>query len=123
MCLPFPVAYQKEKPKKRRSRMFERRSNFTWSRSMTISPRSAKRYEKLCCERTPEPAVRPNREALQRAGFVVVRQRGSHIRLQKRTADTILKVTVPAHRPVKKGTLSHILKAAQISVDQFNSLL
>jgi predicted RNA binding protein YcfA (HicA-like mRNA interferase family) len=62
-------------------------------------------------------------KALQRAGFVVVRQRGSHIRLQKRTADTILKVTVPAHRPVKKGTLSHILKAAQISIDQFTSLL
>ncbi|MBI2182606.1 MAG: type II toxin-antitoxin system HicA family toxin [Deltaproteobacteria bacterium] len=61
--------------------------------------------------------------ALQRAGFVVVRQRGSHIRLQKRTAETLLKVTVPAHRPVKKGTLSHILKAAQISVEEFNSLL
>ena len=62
-------------------------------------------------------------KALQRAGFVVVRQRGSHIRLQKRTAAALLKITVPAHRPIKKGTLSHILKAAQISVDQFNSLL
>ncbi|HEY3167327.1 MAG TPA: type II toxin-antitoxin system HicA family toxin [Candidatus Binatia bacterium] len=62
-------------------------------------------------------------KALQRAGFVVVRQRGSHIRLQKRTAEGVLKITVPAHRPVKRGTLSHILKAAQVSVDQFNSLL
>jgi predicted RNA binding protein YcfA (HicA-like mRNA interferase family) len=34
-----------------------------------------------------------------------------------------LKITVPAHRPVKRGTLSHILKAARISVDQFNALL
>ncbi len=61
--------------------------------------------------------------ALQRAGFVVVRQRGSHIRLQKHTFEGILKVTVPSHRPVKKGTLSHILKAAGISVDEFNSLI
>jgi predicted RNA binding protein YcfA (HicA-like mRNA interferase family) len=61
--------------------------------------------------------------ALQRAGFVVVRQRGSHIRLQKRTTDGVVKITVPAHRPVKRGTLSHILKAAQLSLDQFNSLL
>ena len=35
--------------------------------------------------------------ALQRAGFVVVRQRGSHIRLQKRAGETVLKVIVPAH--------------------------
>ena len=62
-------------------------------------------------------------KALQRAGFVVVRQRGSHIRLQKRTSDGVLKITVPAHRPVKRGTLSHILKAAQLNVEQFNSLL
>ena len=61
--------------------------------------------------------------ALQRAGFVVVRQRGSHIRLQKHTPEGIFKVTVPSHRPVKKGTLSHILKAAGISVDEFNSLI
>ncbi|HEX5019682.1 MAG TPA: type II toxin-antitoxin system HicA family toxin [Candidatus Binatia bacterium] len=62
-------------------------------------------------------------KALQRAGLVVVRQRGSHIRLQKRTAEGVLKITVPAHRPVKRGTLSHIPKAAQLSVEQFNSLL
>lgn len=45
--------------------------------------------------------------ALQRDGWVVVRQRGSHIRLQKRIGDEVLKITVPAHRPVKRSTLSH----------------
>ena len=50
-------------------------------------------------------------------------ERGSHIRLQKRTTEGVLKITVPAHRPVKRGTLSHILKAAQLSVEQFNSLV
>jgi len=49
-------------------------------------------------------------QALQRDGWVVVRQRGSHIRLQKHTEDETLKLTIPAHRPIKRSTLSHILK-------------
>ena len=32
--------------------------------------------------------------ALKRDGWIVVRQRGSHIRLQKRTRDEVLKLTV-----------------------------
>jgi predicted RNA binding protein YcfA (HicA-like mRNA interferase family) len=61
--------------------------------------------------------------ALQRDGRTVVRQRGSHIRLQKRVSDELLKVTVPAHRPVKPSTLSHILKQALLDLDQFLQLL
>ena len=40
--------------------------------------------------------------ALQRGGFVIVRQRGSHIRLHKRTSEGAIKLTVPAHSPVKR---------------------
>ena len=61
--------------------------------------------------------------ALQRNGWVVVRQKGSHVRLQKRTAAEVLKLTVPAHRPLKRSTLSHILKQARLSVDEFEKLL
>jgi predicted RNA binding protein YcfA (HicA-like mRNA interferase family) len=61
--------------------------------------------------------------ALQRAGWVVVRQKGSHIRLQKRIGDEVLKITVPAHNPVKRSTLAHILKQARLSVDEFLRLL
>ena len=60
--------------------------------------------------------------ALQRDGWVVVRQKGSHIRLQKHTPSETLKLTVPAHRPIKRSTLSHILKQARISVDDFLAL-
>jgi predicted RNA binding protein YcfA (HicA-like mRNA interferase family) len=60
--------------------------------------------------------------ALQRDGWVHVRQRGSHIRLQKRVAGETLKVTVPAHRPIKRSTLAHILKQARLSVDEFLGL-
>ena len=43
--------------------------------------------------------------ALQRDGWIVVRQRGSHIRMEKRLPKEVLKITVPAHRPVKRTTL------------------
>jgi predicted RNA binding protein YcfA (HicA-like mRNA interferase family) len=61
--------------------------------------------------------------ALQRDGWVVVRQRGSHIRLQKHLKDETLKLTIPAHRPIKRSTLAHVLKQARISVDEFIGLL
>lgn len=62
-------------------------------------------------------------KALQRDGWVVVRQKGSHIRLQKRTRTELLKLTVPAHRPIKRSTLAHILKQARLSLEDFESLL
>ena len=61
--------------------------------------------------------------ALRRDGWVVVRQKGSHIRLHKHLPNETLKLTVPAHRPIKRSTLSHILKQAHLAVDEFNELL
>ncbi|KAA3595532.1 MAG: type II toxin-antitoxin system HicA family toxin [Candidatus Scalindua sp.] len=63
------------------------------------------------------------RKALQRDGWVVVRQKGSHIRLQKHLQDEVLKLTIPAHSPIKRSTLSHILKQARLSVDRFLELV
>lgn len=61
-------------------------------------------------------------KALRRDGWVVVRQKGSHIRLHKHTSEKTLKLTVPAHKPIKRSTLSHILKQANLSVDEFMKL-
>ena len=61
--------------------------------------------------------------ALRRDGWVVVRQRGSHIRVQKHTPTETLKLVVPAHRPIKRSTLAHILKQARLTVEQFGNLL
>ena len=61
--------------------------------------------------------------ALQRDGWTVVRQRGSHIRLQKHIVDEVLKLKVPAHRPVKRSTLAKILKQARLDLEQFLELL
>lgn len=57
--------------------------------------------------------------ALGRLGFAVVRQRSSHIWLEKQLPDRRLRITVPAHRPVKRSTLSHILKQADVSLADF----
>jgi predicted RNA binding protein YcfA (HicA-like mRNA interferase family) len=62
-------------------------------------------------------------KAFQRDGWIVVRQKGSHIRLQKRLPDETLKLTVPAHRPVKRSTLAHLLKQSRLSVEDCLALL
>ena len=61
--------------------------------------------------------------ALRRDGWIVVRQRGSHIRLQKSTLNETLKLTIPAHRPIKRSTLSHTIKQARIDLDTLLELL
>jgi predicted RNA binding protein YcfA (HicA-like mRNA interferase family) len=58
-------------------------------------------------------------KALERAGWAATRQRGSHIRLEKHAEEGRRLLTVPAHRPVKRSTLSHILKQAGLSVEEF----
>lgn len=58
-------------------------------------------------------------KVLQYEGWVIVRQKGSHIRMQKHVSDKVLKITIPAHKPVKRSTLSHILKQAKISLGDF----
>jgi predicted RNA binding protein YcfA (HicA-like mRNA interferase family) len=62
-------------------------------------------------------------KALRRDGWVVVRQKGSHLRLHKSALEGTLKLTVPAHRPIKRSTLSHVIKQAHLSFEEFRNLL
>lgn len=50
-------------------------------------------------------------------GFVVTRQKGSHIRLEKNTPEGVIKITVPNHPTLKKGTLHRILKDAGLQTE------
>ena len=71
------------------------------------------------------PALRPNRvvRALQRAGFVVMRVRGSHHRLHHPDKPDLL-VTVPMHnRDLKPGTLHAIIRQAGMTAEAFAALL
>jgi predicted RNA binding protein YcfA (HicA-like mRNA interferase family) len=55
---------------------------------------------------------------LKRYGYVVVRQRGSHIRMEKHSDEGAHAITVPDHKPIKIGTLQDIAK----DVCNFNKL-
>jgi predicted RNA binding protein YcfA (HicA-like mRNA interferase family) len=61
--------------------------------------------------------------ALKRAGFVELRQRGSHISLEKRTPEKTFRTVVPQHQALAKGTLSDILRQAGLTVEQLLDLL
>ena len=43
---------------------------------------------------------------LKMAGFIAVRQKGSHVRLGKFDGEKTIKITVPLHPELKKGTLT-----------------
>jgi predicted RNA binding protein YcfA (HicA-like mRNA interferase family) len=51
---------------------------------------------------------------LRSLGYIVVRRKGSHVRLKKLTGAGEHNITIPDHRSVAKGTLSDILSAVSI---------
>jgi predicted RNA binding protein YcfA (HicA-like mRNA interferase family) len=53
--------------------------------------------------------------ALERLGFIVVRQRGSHVLLRRGMQGCV----VPLHRKLKAGTLHGVLKQAGVDPDDF----
>lgn len=61
--------------------------------------------------------------ALKRVGFIELRQKGSHVALEKRTPEKVFRTIVPMHSALAKGTLSDILKQAGLTADQLRDLL
>jgi predicted RNA binding protein YcfA (HicA-like mRNA interferase family) len=61
--------------------------------------------------------------ALERLGFVAVRQRGSHVVLKKHTPDGEVGCVVPLHRELAPGTLRGILKQAKVTQEDFEANL
>ncbi|WP_434130493.1 type II toxin-antitoxin system HicA family toxin [Methylocaldum gracile subsp. desertum] len=57
--------------------------------------------------------------ALEWLGFIVVRQRGSHVVLRRGSSGCV----VPNHRELKAGTSTGILKQAGVSPDEFITAL
>jgi predicted RNA binding protein YcfA (HicA-like mRNA interferase family) len=56
---------------------------------------------------------------LERHGFVRVRQRGSHVVLQQRTAKRTTTVPVPLHPELRIGTLSAIVRQSGVARCEF----
>ena len=70
----------------------------------------------------PKPPIVSGKEtvrALQRMGFVFIRQKGSHAILRRDTAQGAKGCVVPMHQEIQPGTLRGILKQAGVSVDDF----
>lgn len=55
---------------------------------------------------------------LETLGYRVVRQRGSHVRLERRLLIGTHALTVPNHREIARGTLSDILGAVSRACQQ-----
>lgn len=62
-------------------------------------------------------------QALERLGFEQIRQRGSHVTLRRRTPNGSVGCIVPLHRELKRGTLSSILRQAQVDPEDFKRQL
>jgi predicted RNA binding protein YcfA (HicA-like mRNA interferase family) len=56
---------------------------------------------------------------LEKLGFVVKRQRGSHVVLRRGPTGCV----VPDHRELKVGTLSGVLRQAGVTVEEFVAAL
>ena len=61
--------------------------------------------------------------ALEKDGFQIIRQKGSHVILQKRVVQEVITTVVPFHDEIKKGTLRSILRKTRISSEQLVKLL
>jgi len=73
---------------------------------------------------TPLPTItgRECIRTLERAGFQVIRQKGSHVIMRRDSPN--MRVTVPDHRKdLKPGTLRSIIRASGLTVEEFVNLL
>ncbi len=71
--------------------------------------------------RLPRISGRECVTALERAGFYVRRQEGSHIILRR--DDPFAQIVVPDHKELDRGTLRAIIRQAGLSTEQFMQLL
>ena len=57
-------------------------------------------------------------KVLKRLGFIIVSQKGSHIKLRKTTDGSVFSPIIPNHKEIAMGTLQSILKQAGITKEE-----
>ncbi len=62
-------------------------------------------------------------KALSRTGFVIMRQKGSHVIMKKHISGGEIATVVPNHKEVDKGTLLEIIRQAKLTREEFMDLL
>ena len=60
-------------------------------------------------------------DILEKHDFAEVRRRGSHIVMQRKTADSTVTVPVPDHKELRTGTLQAIIRQSGVSREEFES--
>jgi predicted RNA binding protein YcfA (HicA-like mRNA interferase family) len=63
----------------------------------------------------PHVSGREAVRALEKLGFVQLRQKGSHLIMRRGAVGCV----IPMHREIKIGTLTGALRQADVSADQF----
>jgi predicted RNA binding protein YcfA (HicA-like mRNA interferase family) len=58
-------------------------------------------------------------QILSKHGFQIVRQKGSHIVMQKKIEFSTITVPVPNHKEIRLGTLKSIIRQSQIPSKEF----
>lgn len=58
---------------------------------------------------------------LVKFGFLMIRQKGSHMIFQKKENDSTITVPVPNHSEIKIGTLMSIIRQSGIPKSEFES--
>lgn len=58
---------------------------------------------------------------LKSHGFLEVRQRGSHIIMQKQMGESTITVPVPTHKEIRIGTLKSIIRQSKIPHEHFEA--
>jgi predicted RNA binding protein YcfA (HicA-like mRNA interferase family) len=69
----------------------------------------------------PQISGRDCLKALERAGFFLKRQQGSHMILRR--DNPFAQVVVPDHKTLDRGTLRAIIRQSGLSIEEFLSLL
>ncbi len=69
----------------------------------------------------PVISGREARRAFGKAGWVFVRQRGSHMYMTKEGVPATL--SIPDHRELDRGTLRSLIRNAGMTVEEFAGLL
>jgi len=55
-------------------------------------------------------------------GFFVVSQKGSHVKLRKKTAEKVITTIVPLHKELTRGTLFGVLELAEVTEKEFKKV-
>lgn len=67
----------------------------------------------------PVLSGRDVRRVLESHGFQLVRQRGSHMVMQRSAADGTTTIPIPDHDELRTGTLRSIIRQSGLAVEEF----